>query len=76
MVIVAVFNHSLQRRFEDIRLELRQFVIFQVDERKIACRNNLELVNFINVRIKSRIEKVNHFSLLPWEKVLGAINEI
>ena len=27
MVIVAVFNHSLQRRFEDIRLELRQFVI-------------------------------------------------
>ena len=37
-------QHFLQRRLKDIRIELRQIVIGQVDVCKIACRNNMKLI--------------------------------
>ena len=45
VIFIAVgTDHILQRRFEDIRIELRQCVIGQVDEFKFACRNNMKLI--------------------------------
>ena len=37
-------NQILQRRFKDIRIELRQFVVGQFDDWIIACRNNMKLI--------------------------------
>ena len=39
-----ISNHFLQRRFKDIRIELRQIVIVQVNAWKIACKNKMKLI--------------------------------
>ena len=45
---IIIFNHFLQRRFKDIRIELRQIVFGQMDVWKIACKNDMKLIKVIS----------------------------
>ena len=42
MVKAIGSNQILQRRFKDIRIELRQFVVGQGDACKFSCTNNMK----------------------------------